>query len=459
VTRRLLVILASAACSTRTGVGGGPIGTPTAHDQIAAENALPGTKDWVITNPALQHEIEGYVGEPSFAPGATVRVQVSTNPPAGYSWRVFRSGWYGGLGGREVAHGGPLAGTTQAAFAFDQKTGLIEAHWKPSFHFSTHGWTTGVYLVELTTDAGKQSYAVFVLTDPTRDADIALQLPVTTWQAYNDWGGDSLYTSTHGLGKAVEVSYDRPYTSDESNGAGLYPSKEYPLVSWLEQHGYDVGYRTPIDTTVGVGQPKLFITVGHDEYATLEEMNNLETARDASTSEVYLTGDTFYWQIRFDRSTGTLRQICYKNRITDDPDYGVDDAHVSTEFRLPPVNRPENALLGVMSSGEAQDALADWIVQSSSHWVYDNTGLHDGDAIPSLVGYEWDSLQANGAAPANLVVLASSPVSNETQNATIYETAHTFVFAAGTIDFDRGLTGPASQILTNLITRAGIKGN
>ena len=82
----------------------------------------------------------------------------------------------------------------------DSKTGLLDCCWVNPIKLSTiniddsDDWLSGVYLVKLTeSSAGKQSYIIFTLRDEVRQADILVQQSVTTYQAYNNWGGKSLY--------------------------------------------------------------------------------------------------------------------------------------------------------------------------------------------------------------------------------------------------------------------------
>src|SRR5690242_13088209 len=67
---------------------------------VARENALAGTRDWFVRHPA-QQAIAGYFGAPSYAPGQTVNLWVDAHGHR-FSYRLYRLGWYGGLGGRLV---------------------------------------------------------------------------------------------------------------------------------------------------------------------------------------------------------------------------------------------------------------------------------------------------------------------------------------------------------------------
>ena len=83
-------------------------------------------------------------------------------------------------------------------------------------------------------------------------------LPVTTWAAYNGWGGRSLYDGGgfNGLPRADVVSFDRPM---QPVGSPIWEALqghpfftwEYPLVRWLEREGFDVGYVSSLDVHAG----------------------------------------------------------------------------------------------------------------------------------------------------------------------------------------------------------------
>jgi len=74
----------------------------SAENPIPSENGKAGTTGW--KGPDVEgRAIEGYASEVSVLPGGTVRFHVSTSPPELYHIHVYRLGWYGGTGGREVA--------------------------------------------------------------------------------------------------------------------------------------------------------------------------------------------------------------------------------------------------------------------------------------------------------------------------------------------------------------------
>ena len=112
-----------------------------------------------------------------------------------------------------------------------------------------------------------------------------MQVPVNTWQAYNPWGGKSLYPfNSSDLAPAVRVSLDRPLAFTAQGPFDW----EYNLVRFLEREGYDLSYQTNIETDLrpeSLLEHRLVIVAGHDEYWTKRTRDAFGTlARSAPTS-------------------------------------------------------------------------------------------------------------------------------------------------------------------------------
>jgi NHL repeat len=443
-----------------------PAALADAANPIAAENALPGDGGWRLEERAGPGQLEGYASATSVNHGEAVSVHVRADRPRTMRWVLYRMGWYGGAEGRRIASGGPVDVGPQPTPP-PTGTGLIECAWPVTFTIRTDpSWTTGVYVVAMTRADGPQSYVVFVVRADERKAAAVVQTSVTTWQAYNAWGGKSLY-----VGPAQEVSFDRPYA--EGNGAGQYFRYEHAFVTWAESRGLDLVYVTNVDVdrdpSILLGQ-RLFLSVGHDEYWSRPAREALEGAIAAGVSVAFLSGNSVYWQIRLEpaKQGGAPRrtQVCYKKLVAQDPLGKTPLA--TTKWRDPPVNDPENGLLGVMYTAWLL-ADAAWVVADGSHWLFEGTGLQSGDGIPGIVGYETDRTVSNGATPEGTQVVARSPVVDvsgrpDWEEATVRATpAGGFVFAAGTIEWAWGLTNPrhadprVRRIAENLFRRAGLE--
>jgi sugar lactone lactonase YvrE len=441
---------------------------------IGIENALPGTQAWRITSPGWVGAVEGYAGQTSFDHGETVDIHARTDGASSVRWELYRIGFYGGAGGRLLASGGPLAIGPQPTPAPTASTGLVECAWPVSFTIATDpSWPSGMYLVKLFRDDGPERYVPFVLRADERKGTGVFLASVATYQAYNAWGGESLYSTSSGQpgGYAKEVSFDRPYDSDD--GAGQLFEYESKMVLWAEARGYDLSYVTDVDLdrdpSLLTGQ-KIFLSVGHGEYWSRPERSAVEAALASGVDAAFFSGNEIYWQVRFEpaRSSGASRrtQVCHKFLAPQtDPLAGT--PLVTERWRDPDLSQPENGLMGVMYD-VWQFASVPWVVQNASSWFYAGTGLQDGDVLRSVVGYEADRIFGNGFTPSGTTVLAHSPFLQHDggpgwHDATLYTLpSGAFVVATGTIEWAWGLGQPGiadpriQRITANVLEHAGL---
>ncbi len=409
--------------------------TVAAQNAIVLENQKTGTTAWKITNLATNDEIAGYGDATSINKGQALNLKISLAQAGQYRLDVYRLGYYGGKGGRLITSVTDLNGVTQASPTItNASTNLVECKWNTSYSLQTStDWTTGLYLVKLTdSGTGKQNYIQFVLRDDNRPADLGFQDAVATAQAYNNYGGYSVYDATSIGGKrAYQVSFDRPYaaanlglTNTDGYNCNNMLTWEYNMTRWLESQGYDVSYYTNLDASTNPLQLysyNIFLSVGHDEYWSMDERNNVEQARDNGINLAFFSANTAYWQVCFDpSSSGQANRVMtiYKDisgigtAASIDPIAQTNPVAATTLFRSPEVNRPENALLGVGYVSDHGNIYGgyDFVVSNAADPYYANTGLKNGDKLRGLVGYEWDALLSNGFTPPGLVVLSQSPV-------------------------------------------------
>jgi hypothetical protein len=424
---------------------------------IRAENALPGTTSWELTKPARNGEIEGYAWQVSALPGQTITVSVSTTS-AHFSAAVYRLGWYQGTGARQVASVATLAGHRYPVPAPDPTTGLIACSWPAAFAVTVGAsWTSGEYLVKVTTQEGDEAYIPFVVRS-TQPATYLFVHAVNTDEAYNTWGGDSLYADTthwwSGPGtvaRAFAVSFDRPFAT--ADGAGNMLAWEDPMIRWLERQGDDVSYTTDVDidqTPASLLGERGILIAGHDEYWSMGMRDAYEQAVNAGVDLGVFAANTGYWAVRFAPGPdGPDRvMICYKS-VTLDPTSHLTSYVPTVRFLESPISRPESTLLGEIYGGDFQVTPTHpgypWVVSDASSWVFNGTGVLNGQSIGDVVGYEYDREDPAFPQPSGVQVIASSPViagsgAADGANATIYTAqSGARVFDAGTIEWSWGL--------------------
>ena len=442
---------------------------------IVDENALPGTTSWQIpSNSKASIQIQAYASATSVSPGEMIAFYVSTQREGTrYTLDIYRLGWYGGKGGRLMTSLRNQIGFAQGYYAadshrlvncgschIDTQTGLVEANWLPTSTITVPSdWVTGVYLAKFTDDQGLQTSVPFDVHGNPHSAYIAVTSD-TTYAAYNDWGGYSLYSfnslETNNVGRAVKVSFDRPYAA--GYGADHVLDFEVDAIHWLERQGYDLSYISSVDLhedPAQLLQHRAYISLGHDEYWTKEMRDGVERARDQGIGLAFLGADASYWQMRFEPDSQGIPDrtvVCYKvetmrHDLARDPFYGRDNTRVTTLWRDPLIARPENALIGIMySEFTSHQRGFPWRLSSPANSPpfrqldITGTGLQPGRSYGcGLVGYEWDRIFANGATPAGLQVLAvSATVDNnnhpDTSDTTYYiAPSGAMVFATGSI--------------------------
>ena len=305
------------AAGTRGGRGVAPAPyrwlVPTTGPQptVAEENAHPGTTAWRLPGPAADvgglayGSVIGYVAEQALRPGQTERIYVSAPGARRVRIGVYRMGWYGGSGGREVLAGDRLPIVAQPPCTHRPETGLTECDWHPTLSFVIPpALPSGVYVAKLSTSEGG-SDCLFVV-QATRPQPLLAQLPTATYEAYNGWGGDSLYpggaerVGVTGTTQGVAVSYDRPY--DSVTGAGQFFDRDVAMVRFLERYDLRVSYTTSESVDSDPSQltgHRGLIDFGHSEYWSQRQENAFARARDAGTSLLFFGSDTLGWRVRY----------------------------------------------------------------------------------------------------------------------------------------------------------------
>ena len=200
---------------------------------------------------------------------------------------------------------------TQPACVTDTATNLVDCgNWAVSASWAVPSTAvSGIYFAQLVRDdTVGTSHIVFVVRNDSSTSPILFQTSDETWQAYNDYGGHSLYGPTgvfNNSQRAYKVSYNRPFHTRSFDPASWVFYAEYPMVRWLEANGYNVTYFTSVDAArsgSSILNHKLYMTAGHDEYWSGPKRTSIEAARSAGVHLGFFTGTGAFWKTRWENS-------------------------------------------------------------------------------------------------------------------------------------------------------------
>ncbi|WP_063770895.1 DUF4082 domain-containing protein [Streptacidiphilus neutrinimicus] len=488
----LLATLAALLLPLTVGTAAHAVTDPcgTGSNPIVCENSKPGTpmSDWF--SPNAWGDIQGFSAQESVTPGSTIQFKIQS--PVSYHVEIYRLGYYGGDGAREMSTAAQAAQTYPANYTTkvasctsSATTGLVDCGSWPV----TASWTvpsdavSGLYIANFDqTDGNGLMPYPFVVRDDSSHSALVVQTSDETWQAYNMWGGQNLYQGNGPApdGRAYQVSYNRPLDIGGDNG--VYGS-EYEMISWLEQNGYDASYVSGLDVSTNGSlllNHKVFMSDGHDEYWNQAQYDNVLAARKAGVNEAFFSGNEVFWKTRLAPSVDSTNTpnrtlVCYKMTKLEfpTPDGVPDPSGAWTGTWMDPASakynqpyEPENALTG--SLFQVNGYRSDAITVPGSYAklrIWRNTSVASLTPAQTAVfptgtlGYEWDSDVADASRPSGEIDLSSTTVDVENQtlredwgnlygngNAThsLVEfrdpTSHALVFGSATVQWSWGLT-------------------
>ena len=480
----LAMLVAALVLCARPAISAAACGNP-----IACENEKTGTpsSQWLVDTPG-DSTIQGFATQMSVNAGQTVNFKIKlASTTATYRIDIVRLGYYNGDGGRivapNIAHSGPTSQPACLNDAATTNTGLIDCgNWSVSASWAVPSdAVSGVYLAHLKrNDTGGASNIIFVVRDDSGDSDIVVETSDATWQAYNVYGGNSLYQCTvncppgspKAYKAAFKVSYNRPLDLSTDPGTELFTGAEYSMIRFLEEQGYDVSYVSAQDVLqhgANLLDHKAFVSSGHSEYWSATERNNVEAARDAGVNLAWFTGNEVFWKTRWEPSldathTADRTLVAYKDTHFDAPTDPVEwtGSWRDPRFTSASQNPPENALTGqlfVTNSGTAEITVGS---QYKNLRLWRNTdvasliGTNKVTLGQSTLGYEWDVDADDGYRPAGTFDVSSTTVtgvqaftdygsttannSTVTHNLTLYRApSGALVFGAGTVQWAWGL--------------------
>lgn len=306
---------------------------------IWLENLKDGSNktDWDIDGafPGGNPTVHGFATAMSVNQGGALSLKVHS-PNSNWTGKVYRVGWYGGSGAREISTiSGPQ--TSQPTGTVDSTTGMAScANWTANGTWNVPSDTCpGVYFIKIYRNDNpllSSHIGPFAVRNPARVAPMRVKLSDSTWQAYNHAGanpdnplaGASIYGTGNSSGftfnnatRSKAVSYDRPLVNRAFLPQATFWNGEYPFIKWAERLGYDVDYVSTIDVDTDptiLSNSQVVVSSGHDEYQSARVKSAFEDARDAGVHVMWLSANESFWRIN-PTSPGAREYACWKDSI------------------------------------------------------------------------------------------------------------------------------------------------
>jgi N,N-dimethylformamidase len=370
---------------------------------------------------------------------------------------------------------------------------------------------TGLYYLWARTPSGKSFSFPWVVAPAKPQARIAVMASTNTWNAYNNYGGRSNYVnpdrlpatpvmnSRQELNRYKEtaafgawlpedeeyrpLSFDRPepnnyiFVDNEPNQpvegrtqCGQAPG-EWRLYAWLEKegYGYDLWAEHQLhDGSLPLDSYSVLVIAVHPEYWSREMYFAVKDwVFQRGGRLLYLGGNGLNCEVVFG-ADGSMR--CLSHLRSEHGEMGG-KAPDGSEYdsRMHRTLESEANLLGVVCTETGIMTAAPYEVLDASHWIFENTGLQNGDLfgretlhvrIPGgASGHETDKRSAHS--PANTVLLAKGTnPENGGSEIVVHERDHNgAVFSVGSITWvpallvDDAVSTITRNVLNNFLAR------
>ncbi len=354
---------------------------------------------------------------------------------------------------RDVVFG--EAGVKIANHGVPENAHIHGCGWPEAFRFTTGAWRPGYYEILLKGADGAAARHMLCVKAEKPQAKAVIVLATNTYNAYNSWGGANTYVWIGGPHPAPipadpaqhvvasRLSSERPFSaglmqpassrhrlvSETRRGfreraqpgeavhevkaggegwdcpAGFTDKWEHAFVSWAETNGYELDYLTDYDLEAephALEGYRAALFVGHSEYWSRGQREEVERFVDGGGNAIILSGNTCYWQCRWEDDGRTY--VAYKGRAEEEDPFMADPAkrHLTSGLWSSPwTGKPEAQLTGLsfLFGGYhrfglcAARGIGGYTVWREDHWALKDADLYWGDVFGDdcrLVGYEND---------------------------------------------------------------------
>ncbi len=228
------------------------------------------------------------------------------------------------------------------------------------------GFLPGYYSLDLVTISDTTKFDFII--ENRGLSKVAVLAPTSTWVAYNNWGGKSLYNNFIEEKTTYYVSTKRPNPKNdvrvEANSSNYFLDHYDAMLLPDYSLEYDLDLLKQVD---------VIVLNYHAEYFTEKMYNNLVSLLENNNiSLLSLGGNQMYWKTYWHNDYQYME--CRKDLTSFDNhilNYGGMWRH---HF-----NKAEHHILGVQFTDAGMHSYAPYEVKNAEHWIYKNTGVKQGD--------------------------------------------------------------------------------
>lgn len=357
---------------------------------------------------------------------------------------------------------------------------------------------SGLYFVHVRTANAELATLPWVVAPERPQAAIAVLASTATWNAYNAFGGRSNYVSPERLPAEPAIdprqqlkryvrpeaeeweaetyaplSFERPEPAnvvDEREGltdpvagrdaCGL-ASAEWRLLGWLEREGFAHDLYADVQLHFGevdLSAYRALVLAAHPEYWSREMYDRVKRwVHDEGGRLVYLGGNGLNCEVEFpDRATMVVRNG--DGRV-------LNARRDEWESRFGMRHEPEANLLGIGFTRAGLMTGAPYRVSDAGSWVFEGTGLRDGDLFGvrclhtrcpgGASGHEMDKRSPSSPPGLRVVAKGTNPEGSGAEMAWYETPSGGMVFSAGSISFPCALPvdDGAAAVTRNVLRR------
>jgi len=406
-----------------------------------------------------------------------------------YGWKkefIKTIGWYDEHGPRATMQITPDGDYTQVGVQWN-KQGYSNPHHK---QFLEAPEQSGLYYLHASTETGDFFSFPWIVAPAEPASKTAVLAANINWNAYNNFGGRSNYIHPDAFPPTptVNARYDlKRYTDPEHRnyntdtyaplsfdrpepinhipagteagdpitgrpGCHIAPA-EWRFLAWLEREGfeYDLYAETQFhEGTLNLDEYKVLITTTHPEYWSRHMYYTLKSwVFERGGRLMYLGGNGLNCEVEFPDE--------YTMKVNNGNVLALDRPGEGIESRFHIYNESEANLLGVAFTGTGIMTSAPYRVVDEDHWVFEGTGVRNGDVfgeaslherVPGgASGHETDKITPSS--PKNVELIAKGTnIDDGGAEIVVHEPGHGgMVFSVGSITY------PASILVDDVISR------